>query len=85
MERLNQTFRDRNKTQRGLVSQRTAQEMSDGIRVAYKFTRPHLALKGKTPAEAAGLDLRLGQNRWKSLIEQSAKAAETEQKSKPAD
>jgi hypothetical protein len=87
MERLNQTFRDRNKTQRGLDSQRTAQEMSDGIRVAYNFTRPHMALKGKTPAEAAGLDLKLGQKRWKSLIQQSAKArpADTEQKAKPAD
>jgi hypothetical protein len=39
-----------------------------------------MAIKGKTPAEAAGLDLKLGQNRWKSLIEQSARAAETEQK-----
>jgi transposase-like protein len=85
VERLNQTFRDRNKTQRGLDSGSSAQEMSDGIRIAYNFTRPHSALKGKTPAEAAGLDLRLGQNRWKSLIEQSAKAAEAERKAKPAD
>ncbi len=87
MERLNQTFRDRNKTQRGLDSQQTAQEMSDGIRIVYNFTRPHLALKGRTPAEAAGLNLNLGQNRWKSLIQQSAKArpADTERKAKPAD
>jgi len=77
---LNQTFRDRNKTQRGLDSQRTAQETSDAIRIAFNFARPHMAIKGKTPAEAAGLDLKLGQNRWKSLIEQSARAAETEQK-----
>ena len=87
MERLNQTFRDRNKTQRGLDHQGSAQEMADGIRVAYNFTRPHMALKGKTPAEASGVDLKLGQNRWKSLIHQSAKArpADTEQKPKPAD
>jgi len=87
MERLNQTYRDRNKTQRGLDSGRTAQEMSDAIRIAYNFTRPHMALKGRTPAEAAGLDLKLGQNRWKSLIHQSAKArpADTEQEAKTAD
>lgn len=78
MERLNQTFRDRNKTQRGLDHKKSAQEMADGIRLAYNFTRPHMALKGRTPAEAAGLDLRLGQNRWKALIHQSARAAETE-------
>jgi len=68
MERLNQTFRDRNKTQRGLDSQRTAQEMSDAIRIAYNLTRPHMALNGKTPAEASGVNLNLGQNRWTSLI-----------------
>ena len=85
MERLNQTFRDRNKTQRGLDSHRTAQEMADAIRIAYNFTRPHMALKGRTPAEASGINLNLRQNRWKSLIQQSAKAAETEQKPKPAD
>jgi hypothetical protein len=44
-----------------------------------------MALKDKGAAEAAGLNLKLGQNRWKSLIEQSAKAAETEHKSKNAD
>ena len=77
MERLNQTYRDRNKTQRGLDSGRTAQEMSDAIRIAYNFTRPHMALKGKTPAEAAGLDLKLGRNRWKSLIMQSGRSAES--------
>lgn len=85
MERLNQTFRDRNKTQRGLDSAGSAQAMSDGIRIAYNFTRPHMALKGKTPAEAAGLDLNLGHNRWKSLIQQSTKAADSEQKPKTAD
>ncbi len=85
MERLNQTFRDRNKTQRGLDHKKSAQEMADAIRVAYNFTRPHAALDGKTPAEASGINLGLGQNRWKSLIEKSARAAETEQKPKPAD
>jgi hypothetical protein len=44
-----------------------------------------MALNGKTPAEASGIDSNLGQNRWKSLIAQSAEAAETEQKPKPAD
>ena len=85
MERLNQTFRDRNKTQRGLDHRKSAQEMADAIRIAYNFTRPHIAPKGKTPAEASGVNLNLGQNRWKSLITKSARAADTEQKSKSAD
>jgi hypothetical protein len=69
----------------GLDNRKSAQEMSDAIRVAYNFTRPHMALDGNTPAEASGIDLQLGQNRLKTLITQSAKAAETEQKPKPAD
>jgi len=42
VERLNQTFRDRNKTQRGLDHRKSAQEMSDAIRIAYNFTRPQM-------------------------------------------
>jgi len=73
MERLNQTFRDRNKTQRGLDHEKSAQLMADGTRIEYNFIRPHMALDGKTPAEAVGIDLRLHQNKWRSLIEKAAK------------
>jgi len=71
MERLNQTFRDRNKTQRGLDHPESAQLMADGTRIEYNFIRPHMALDGKTPAEASNLNLNLEENRWKSLIERS--------------
>jgi len=47
--------------------------MSEAIRVAYNFIRPHTALNGKTPAETAGIDLQLEDNRWKSLIEQASR------------
>jgi hypothetical protein len=33
-----------------------------------QFIRPHMALKGKTPAEMTGINLQLGQNTWESLI-----------------
>jgi len=72
MERLNQTFRDRNKTQRGLDHERSAQLMADGTRIEYNFIRPHMALDGKTPAEASNLNLPLGENKWKSLIQNAA-------------
>jgi len=71
MERLNQTFRDRNKIQRGLDHEESAQLMADGTRIEYNFVRPHMALGGKTPAEAAGLSLNLEGNRWKELIRRS--------------
>jgi len=71
MERLNQTFRDRNKTQRGLDHEKSAQLMADGTRIEYNFIRPHMALNGKTPAEVAGLALNLEGNMWQELIKRS--------------
>jgi len=37
-------------------------------KVFYNFIRPHESLKGKTPAEAVGLDLGL-KHKWHELIE----------------
>lgn len=66
VERLNGTIRDRSKTLRRLDNEKTA--FVDGFQNYYNFLRPHMSLKGKTPAEAAGIDLKLEGNRWKSLI-----------------
>lgn len=71
VERLHNTIRDREKTFRGLKIQDTP--IVEGHRIAYNFVRPHEALNGKTPAEVAGLDLNLGENKWMGLI---AKAIE---------
>ncbi len=72
IERLNQTFRDRNKVQRGLHNDKSAQRMSDALRINYNFLRPHMSLGNKTPAEAAGINLKLDRNRLKSLIAEAA-------------
>jgi hypothetical protein len=55
---------------RGLKTTDTA--TLDGQRVYYDYIRPHKALDGKTPAEAAGIELELDENRWESLIKRSA-------------
>jgi len=39
----------------------------EGFRIHYNFVREHMGL-GRTPAEAAGLDLPLLRNRWLGLI-----------------
>jgi hypothetical protein len=44
----------------------------DGQRIYYNHIRPHQALNGKTPAQAAGLELSLGVNKWQSLIKKAA-------------
>lgn len=68
VERLHGTIRERNKTMRGLDSENSAQTIVDGMRIYYNFIRPHMALNGKTPAQQAKLNLKLGQNKWLSLI-----------------
>jgi len=38
----------------------------DGQRIYYNHIRPNQGLNGKTPAQAAGLELDLGVNKWES-------------------
>ena len=53
IERLNGTLRERIKVQRGWKSMKTP--LAEGQRIHYNFVKPHIALEGQTPAEAAGL------------------------------
>ncbi len=39
-----------------------------------------MALDGKTPSEMAGLDLNLGDNKWKGLIEKAMQNGDQESK-----
>ena len=73
VERLNGTVRERNKVMRGLEDKPTAQTIIDGFRIYYNFIRPHMALNGKTPAQQAEIDMKLGENKWLSLIRKSNK------------
>ena len=41
----------------------------DGQRIYYNHIRPHQGLNGKTPAQAAGLELEFGGNKWLRLIQ----------------
>lgn len=71
IERLHGTMRERNKVQRGLKTEETP--IIDGQRIYYNYLRPHQGLEGKTPAEVAGIDLKLGENRWLDLLEKALK------------
>jgi len=73
IERLHSTMRERTKVLRGFDSDSTASDRMQGYRTYYNFLRPHMALNGQTPAQAANLELDLNGNRWKSLIAQSVK------------
>lgn len=66
MERYHGTFKERNKVMRGL--KKTDSSIIDGQRIYYNHIRPHTALGGKTPAEAAGIKTE-GKNKWMTLIQ----------------
>jgi putative transposase len=56
IERFHGTFKDRAKVLRSFMRRDTAKIFTDGWLVHYNFFRPHTALKGETPAEAAGAE-----------------------------
>lgn len=72
VERLNGTVRDRETVMRGLDNAEAAQELINALRIHYDFIRPHQAIGGQTPAEAAGINLNLGENKVESLMRQAA-------------
>lgn len=53
-ERLQGTFRDRDKTLRALKARENGQTYIDGLVLNYNYFRPHKGIKGKRPAAAAG-------------------------------
>jgi len=46
------------------------------MQIFHNFVRSHEALKGKTPAEVAGIKVD-GENRWLTLIQNAARKQET--------
>ena len=55
---------------KGLKDEPTARTIIDGFRIYYNFIRPHIALDGKTPAQAARTEALCT---WKGLIEEATK------------
>jgi putative transposase len=71
IERFHGTVRERNKVMRAIKKPDTS--IIEGQRIYYNYIRPHMGLNGKTPAEAAGIDLELNRNKWESLIKKASK------------
>lgn len=44
-----------------------------GLQIYHNYIRPHMALDGKTPAEAAGISVQ-GQDKWLTIIQNAAKS-----------
>ncbi len=70
MERMNGEIRDRERVMRTLEKMDTP--ILAGMRIFHNYIRPHQALKGKTPAEAAGIKVN-GENKWITIIQNASK------------
>lgn len=68
MERLNVEIRDREKVVRGL--KRRDSPVLTGYQIYHNYICPHEGLKGKTPADACGIEVK-GDNKWLTLIQNS--------------
>ncbi len=72
LERLNGTFRERTKVMRSLDSVVGAVEFAAGMQTYYNYIRPHMGIKGLTPAQMANIPINLMGNRWETMIGLSA-------------
>ncbi len=72
IERYHNEIRAIIKAKRGLGNDKSTQEFADGYRIYHNYCRPHSGLPDKiTPAEASGIDLKLGENKIHDLIVKS--------------
>jgi len=69
MERMNGEIRDREKVMRGL--ERKDSPILTGYQLFHNYIRPHMALDGRTPADAAGIEIK-GKNKWLTLIQNAS-------------
>lgn len=82
VERLHGTLKDRLKPTRGLKGEETVRTLLEGWVVHYNYVRKHQTLKGKTPAQASGIDMK---NDWHMLVKEATRndAMKEEQIEKP--
>ena len=66
IERFHGTLKDRTKVMRSFMRRSTAKIVTDGWLVHYNFFRPHPAVDGKTPAEAASTDTQM--KSWLTVV-----------------
>jgi hypothetical protein len=68
IERMNGTLRERVKVQCGWKSVKTP--LAEGQRIQYNFVKPHMALDGQTPVQAAGIGIE-ARDKWLALLKSS--------------
>lgn len=69
MERMNGEIRDREKVLRGLKKEDSP--ILSGYQLYHNYFRSHEGLDGKTPAQAAGIEIQ-GENKWMTVIQRAS-------------
>ena len=70
MEGMNGELRQREKVMRTVEKPDIA--ILSGMQIYHNYVRPHEALNGQTPSEAAGIKVE-GENKWITLIQNASK------------
>jgi len=81
IERFQGSLKDRTKVLRGLKTPETARKFIEGWLIHYNYFRPHISLKGKTPAQRAGVVLSV--NDWLDVVKQPTDTAKIEISTEP--
>ncbi|MGA2627691.1 MAG: hypothetical protein ABSF63_11635 [Candidatus Bathyarchaeia archaeon] len=68
---MNGEIRDRERVMRTLEKADTP--ILTGMQIFHNYVRPHDALDGRTPSEAAGIKVE-GENKWLTLIQNARKS-----------
>lgn len=80
-ERLQNTFRSRTKTLRGLHSLETGQRFLDGYRITYNFFRRHKGIDGQRPGDVAKVDSPFRE--WADVVRSTAEVPPLERTPTP--
>ncbi len=70
MEMMTSEIRDRERVMKTLEKSDTP--ILTGMQIFHNYVRPHMGLKGKTPAELAGITVK-DENKWITLIQNASK------------
>jgi len=82
IERLHGTLKDRLKPARGLKGEEKVRTLLEGWTVHYNYVRKHQTLKGKTPAQACGINMK---NDWNVLVKEATKFNAINEEKEPMD
>jgi putative transposase len=81
IERFQGTLKDHTKVLRGLKKPETAKKFIEGWLIHYNYFRPHISLKGKTPARKAGVIL--STNDWLDVVREPRDTAKIDVGTEP--